>query len=169
MLKKLVLVLEYPRSVGDQLRSFFETGDVSHFGIELQGRTINTLEFFHDLRRLHVRCEAMASETSIHLEVFCPEHDYPLDLSLEERGRLALNDRDDRTAENVLAHLEQRPDHTFLAYYGLGHIAGGGPPDARTTPWGLQIRKHGIDVSAVALLGFGNRMRRLPTWKLCRV
>ncbi len=151
---KIVLILEYSQSFGNQLHHFFKDGDVSHFGVEIQGRTLNTLEFFYDLKDIFARATALKSKYDIDFNIFCPEQDISPDASREEHHRIFMTERDNKTTQNILEYVKQKPDYKFIAFYGASHIASKKNSKIPITPRGTQIKNQGIETYSIALVGF---------------
>jgi hypothetical protein len=164
---KITLVLEYSQSIGKQLNEFFKSDDVTHLGIEIQGRTLNTLEFFYDLKNVFQRADKMKDRFNLEFEIFCPEKDIPFDLSREEQKKIAETERDDNITRNILDYIGHKLDYKLIAFYGGGHIVKKERPDFPVTLWGLQINEKGINAYAIALNHFNDPLPfLLPFFKI---
>lgn len=155
---KLTLIIEYSESFGQQLLEFFETDDVTHLGIEIQGRTLNTLEFFYDLKDVWQRANQMKDSFDLDFAILCPEDDVPFDMSLAEQARIAQTERENNTTDNIVIYNEDNPGRKYIALYGGGHLVEKDPPEYPTTPWGVQIREEGYDTYTITLNHFFDPM-----------
>jgi hypothetical protein len=154
--KKITLILEYSASFGKQLEEFFRSGDVTPFGMEIQGRTLNTLEFFYDLKNVSQRAGKIKKHRDLELTILCPEQDIPFNTPREEQARIAATERDSNITRTILDYVKQNPDRKLVAFYGGGHMANKEHPDYPTTPWGLQLKDLGVSTYTIGLNHFGD-------------
>ncbi len=129
--RHLLLILERDSRDVENLKRFFQSGDISDYFIEppvADQFTTSHLEYYSDLRDFWQRVaahNAVASpQTRVAFDIFGPEKTIETtDWTLAKRDSFFFYERDEYLSSQIVSQLESKPDFKALIFYGAAHLS----------------------------------------------